>query len=156
MVAWLDNPLRELEALRREIDRAFSDAGYDRAAHPYSRVSFLPGRSARAYPLLNLSEDKDNLHVEGLAPGVNPATIEVTVVRDQLTVSGEKSALNGDIKPEAIHRNERAAGKFVRTVTLPCEVDEGRVRAEYKNGLLAITLPKAETAKPRKITVNAG
>ncbi|MGE5820412.1 MAG: Hsp20/alpha crystallin family protein, partial [Deltaproteobacteria bacterium] len=58
-----------------------------------------------------------------------------------------------EIKPEAVHRNERASGKFVRTIDLPVEVDEGRIQAEYKNGLLVVTLPKAEKARPKQINV---
>lgn len=154
MVAWMRDPFRELEALRREVDRVFNGFSLDRMAPPFSRESFLPGRSARAYPLINLSEDKDNLYIEALAPGVDPSTLNISVVREQLTITGEKPVVPSDIKPEAYHRNERAAGKFTRTITLPVEVDEGKVQAAYRNGLLAITLPKAEVAKPKQITVN--
>ncbi len=156
MMAWMRDPFRELEALRHEVDKVFNGFSLDRMVPPFSRVSFLPGRSARAYPLLNLSEDKDNLYIEALAPGIDPATLNITVVRDQLTLSGEKPAIPSNIKPEAYHRNERAAGKFIRTVTLPVEVDEGKVQAAYRNGLLVITMPKAEAAKPKQITINVG
>jgi HSP20 family protein len=68
-------------------------------------------------------------------------------------MAGGKTRIAGDVKPEAFHRSERASGKFVRTVDLPLEVDEGGVRAEYKNGLLVVTIPKAEKAKPKQINV---
>jgi HSP20 family protein len=68
-------------------------------------------------------------------------------------MAGEKTRIAGDVKPEAFHRSERASGKFVRTVDLPLEVNEGGVQAEYKNGLLVITIPKAEKAKPKQINV---
>ena len=58
-----------------------------------------------------------------------------------------------DVKPEAFHRSERATGKFVRHIELPVEVDENKVQADYKHGLLNVTLPKAEKAKPKQITV---
>ena len=74
-------------------------------------------------------------------------------MQNRLTLSGEKSRTPGEIKPEAFHRNERASGKFVRTIDLPVEVDEARIQAEYKNGLLMITLPKAEKARPKQINV---
>ena len=145
------DPLRELEAIRRQFDRLFSNAGdWDR---PFSRISFLPGLAARNYPLMNVSEDKDNVYVEALAPGLDPDTLQISVLQDTLRISGEKAALNDNIKPEAFHRRERAAGKFVRTMALPVEVNSDAVSAEYKNGILMITLPKTEKAKPKQIQV---
>lgn len=148
------NPYREYDLLRREIDRAFEMfGGNGGSAWPFSRVSFLPGRSARAYPMMNLSEDDEALYIEALAPGVDPETLDIRLLRNQLSVSGEKRVLPGDLKSESYHRNERSAGRFVRTLNLPVDVDEGRITADYRNGLLLITLPKAEAAKPRQITV---
>ena len=144
-------PFRELDALRREIERAFDDYGTWR--RPFSRTSFLPGASARAYPLLNVAEDKDAIYVEALAPGIEPDSLEITVHDGQLRIAGEKPAIK-DIKAEAYHRSERSAGKFVRTTALPTAVDSAKVTAQYKNGLLLITLPKAEEAKPKQISVN--
>jgi HSP20 family protein len=139
-----------MEELRHEIDRAFEQFG---RAEPFSRVAFLPGRSARRYPLINLYEDKDALYVEALAPGVNPDSLNLTVIRNTLTISGEKRTVPNDVKSEDFHRSERAAGKFVRSIDLPLEVDEDHMTARYKNGLLLVTLPKAEKAKPKQITV---
>jgi HSP20 family protein len=75
-------------------------------------------------------------------------------MQNRLTLSGEKSPISSDVKPEAFHRNERASGKFLRTLDLPVEVDDGSVEAEYKNGLLRVTVPKAEKAKPKQIKVS--
>ena len=147
-------PFREMDALRREMDRVFRDWGY--LSTPLFRAAFLPGRAARNYPMINLNEDKDAFYVEALAPGVEPSSLEVTVVHNTLTISGEKKPAGADANPEAFHRAERAAGKFVRTVDLPKEVDDKRISADYKNGLLLITLPKAEKAKPKQITVKVG
>lgn len=146
------NPWRELEALRRDIDHAFNNVGPTNS--PSFRSSFLPGRAARQYPLVNLSEDRDYLYVEALAPGVDPASIDVAVMRNVLTISGEKRRLPEDLKAEAIHRSERAAGKFVRSIELPIEIDSEHVKAEYKHGLLRVTLPKAAAAKPKQINVS--
>ncbi len=145
------DPFAEMEALRREIDRAFE--GFGLGTLPFSQVAFLPGRSPRQYPLINLHEDKDSLYVEALAPGIDPNSLNLTVVHNNLTISGEKLQNSSQIKPEAFHRNERASGKFVRTVELPVEVDGGNVKAEYENGLLVVSLPKAEKAKPKQISV---
>ena len=145
--AW--NPM---DALRRDINRAFQNAGFSN--EPSFRTAFLPGRGARRYPLINLAEDRDHLYIEALAPGVDPSTIDLSVIRNTMTISGEKRRHPEDIKPEAFHRSERAAGKFVRTVELPVEVDADQVKAEYKHGILMVTLPKAAAAKPKQISVS--
>jgi HSP20 family protein len=149
MAEW--NPSTDVEALRREIGRAFEDFGIERG--PSNRVAFLPGREPRRYPLVNLLEDKDHIYVEALTPGVDPQSINLTALQNRLTLAGEKSSIPGDIKLEAFHRNERASGKFVRTIDLPVEIDETSIKAEYKNGLLVVTLPKAEKAKPKQISI---
>jgi HSP20 family protein len=149
MAQW--DPWREMEGLRREIDRAFEQVGL-RLPPPF-RTAFLPGRAAREYPLLNRHEDKDAVYVEALAPGLDPASINVSVVRNTVTISGEKKGIPGAVKTEAVHREERAAGRFTRTLELQVEVDENKIQAEYKNGLLLLTLPKAEKAKPKQISI---
>jgi HSP20 family protein len=70
-----------------------------------------------------------------------------------LTIGGEKRRLPADVKPEALHRSERATGRFVRSIALPVEVDVDNVQADYTHGLLSITLPKTERAKPQQIAV---
>jgi HSP20 family protein len=149
MAEW--NPLQEVEALRREIDRAFQ--GFGLGDEPSHRVAFLPGQWPRRYPLINLLEDSDNLYIEALTPGVDAQTLNVTVQQNRLTVSGEKTRISPDVTPEAFHRSERASGKFVRTFDLPMEIDSEAIHAEYKNGLLILTLPKAENTKPKQIQV---
>jgi HSP20 family protein len=97
--------------------------------------------------------------VEAMAPGVDPDTMQLSVVGNTLSIAGEKRRVAGDVQPEAFHRSERATGKFVRHIELPVEVvdvDEGKVQAEYTNGLLTVTLPKAEKAKPKQIAVQVG
>ena len=150
MAQW--NPWQVMDALRREIDQSFERTGVQL---PPFRTAFLPGRAAREYPLINLHEDKDTVYIEALAPGLDPASLNVSVVRNILTLSGEKPRVATEVKPEAFHREERAAGKFVRNIELPVEieVDESKVKAEYKNGLVLVTLSKAEKAKPRQISV---
>lgn len=156
MVTHTWNPFRELESLRREVERAFEDFGSTPWTRPSLRTWLVPGSTSRAYPLVNVSDDKDALYVEALAPGINPDTLEISVHRNALRIAGEKQALTTDIKPEAFHRNERGAGKFVRVVELPAEVNRDHVKADYKNGVLLITLPKAEAAKPKQISVHVG
>lgn len=149
MAEW--NPWQTLESLRREIDRVFDNPVVQQ--EPGSRAAFLPGRAARRYPLINFAEDQEALYVEALAPGVDPGTLDVHVLRNTLTISGEKRRVVGDVKPEAFHRSERATGKFVRNIDLPVEVDEHKVQADYTNGILTIVLPKTEKARPKQIAV---
>lgn len=146
------NGANGLDSLRREIDRAFDDFGVWK--WPFSRSSFLPGMGARQYPLVNVAEDEDHFYVEALAPGLNPESLDVSLHQRQLRIEGEKAGISGEISREAFHRNERSAGRFVRVTTLPADVDADKIAAEYKNGLLLITLPKHEKAKPKKISVN--
>jgi HSP20 family protein len=103
--------------------------------------------------LINLLEDKDHIYIEALTPGVDPQSFNISVTQNRLTMGGEKSRITGDVRPEAFHRSERASGKFVRTFDLPVAVDDASVQAEYKNGLLVVTVPKAEKAKPKQINV---
>jgi HSP20 family protein len=156
MAEW--NPWQEMHRLRYDIDRAFEQMGWSNGGRNGRTfpTAFLPGRAARAYPLVNVSEDADALHVTALAPGLDPAAVQVTMQDDRLTIAGEKLRVAAEIQPEAFHRSERAAGKFVRTVTLPSDVEHEKVQADYTNGLLVITLPKAEKAKPKQITVSVG
>ena len=104
MAEW--SPFEEMEAMRREIDRAFE--GFGLGQQPWQQA-FLPGRGPRRYPLINLLEDQDHVYVEALTPGVDPQTLNVTLEQNRLTLSGEKSRVPSEIKPEAFHRSERPA-----------------------------------------------
>ena len=143
-------PFTEMDALRREIERAFDDFGGPRRRDEGA----LPGTTRAGYPMLNVSADNDHVVVTALAPGLDTEKLDISVEHDVLRIAGEKAALSGDIRPERFHRNERGAGRFIRTLTLPAAVDADKVTAEYRNGLLTVTLPKAETAKPRRISVS--
>jgi HSP20 family protein len=152
MAEW--NPWQNLETLRREINRVFEDSSMFN--EPFARTAFLPGRSARRYPLINIHEDRDAVYVEALAPGVDASSLNITVLRNVLTIEGEKRRVPSEVQPEAFHRSERATGKFVRNIEMPVEIDEDKVQADYQRGLLLIRLPKAEKAKPKQINVQVG
>ncbi|HUW60701.1 MAG TPA: Hsp20/alpha crystallin family protein [Candidatus Bathyarchaeia archaeon] len=149
-LAW--SPWREIDAFRREVERAFDSFGRGRT-YPLPGGPLLAEQFARSYPYINLSEDKDHVYIEAIAPGVDSQSLEISIVGDTVRVAGEKQAIKMEVKPEAYHRNERQAGKFIRTITLPVEVDGDKVTADYANGLLLIKLAKAEAAKPRQISV---
>ena len=149
------DPFRELESLRREMDRAFrgvADAlGLRTAAESAGNVL---RRATRPYPRVNVSQDAENVYVEAMAPGLEPNSVEITVLRDQLTLSGERVPTGTAVDRDAYHRSERSVGRFTRTLTLPSEVDDEKVTADYENGILYLTLQKVERARPRKINVH--
>jgi HSP20 family protein len=145
--------LAEMGRMRGEIDRILGEDGLSSWTFPFSRISFLPGRASRAYPLINISEDNNNFYVDALAPGLDPETLKVSVTGDQLVISGEKRPLPKNTKSEFIHRSERAAGPFTRSLSLSSGVESDQVQAHYTHGVLKIVLPKVEAAKPRQIAV---
>jgi len=143
----------DMERVRREIDRVLGEDRVSAWSFPFSRVSFLPGRASRSYPLMNIGEDAENVYVHALAPGIGPDTLNVSVTGDQLMISGQKTPLPDDVKPEDVHRSERSAGQFVRSVSLASAVDREKVQANYKDGVIRIVLPKSEAAIPRQVQV---
>lgn len=146
------NLFDDMDVLRREIDQIFHSF-MTPAERSFRRSAFLPGYGARQYPLINLSEDKDMFYVEALAPGIDPEKLTISITGNVLTLSGEKIKSAADVKPEAFHRSERAAGRFVRTIELPMEIDREKVEASYKEGILMISLPKKEESKPKEIQI---
>lgn len=105
----------------------------------------------RTYPGIRLYQNNERATVLAEVPGVNPDTIDVTVQDDQLTLKAEKNTE----KPEGAReiRSERPEGSFTRVVSLPFRVDSNQVNAKYSNGVLEVSLPRAEEDKPRKIAV---
>jgi HSP20 family protein len=117
-------------------------------------VNRLFGRHAVGGPLMNVWSDDQNVYVEADLPAIDPEKLDVSVAEgNQLTVSGERFA--PEVPGAVWVRQERPAGKFSRAVTLPVLVDADNVEARYEHGVLKLTLPKSEAAKPRKITVKA-
>ncbi|GJQ26800.1 MAG: molecular chaperone Hsp20 [Phycisphaerae bacterium] len=113
------------------------------------------GREARArtFPALNIWEEGDHLFAEAELPGLGMEDIELFVVGSELTIKGQRKPM---VEENAnYHRRERGVGEFCRTVTLPVEIDADKVEATLKNGVLTVKLPKAEAARPRKISVRS-
>jgi HSP20 family protein len=109
------------------------------------------GRHPGLFPALNAWADDDNLYVEAEIPGLGLDDVEITVLGEDLTLSGERQDVLED--GTSHHRRERGIGPFSRTLRLPYTVDADEVEAQLKDGVLTITLPKAETLRPRRITV---
>jgi len=140
--------LDELNSLRREIDDAFRVAG---VARPLA-TTFLAPSSTRRFPLINLSEDEGQICLDALLPGVDPKELQLSLLRETITVSGARKSV-AEIRGGLVHRNELGSGKFSRTVDLPSEIDPDKTSAEYRDGVLRITMAKSEHAKPKKIEV---
>lgn len=104
-------------------------------------------------PALDVHEDKDNYVVQAELPGVKKEDIEVSLNDGVLSISGERKSETRHQTAE-VHRAERFFGRFQRTVTLPTAVSADKIQAAYKDGVLTVTLPKTEEAKPRKIDVS--
>lgn len=105
-----------------------------------------------AFPLVNVFQDGDDFVLVAELPGVKKEHLEVQVRGDTLRLQGKKTIAYDD--KASAHRRERSAGQFDRTLTLPAEVDATKVAAEYRDGVLTLRLPRAESAKPRTVTIN--
>lgn len=110
-------------------------------------------RTSAFSPAMDVYQDKDNVMVETVLPGVDPDKVEISVENDVLTLSGT-SEEKREVKNEDYYRKEIRQGSFSRSVILPMTVKADQAEAHYDKGILKITLPKAEEAKPKKITVN--
>ena len=113
-------------------------------------TGFGPG----LFPLINVTEDKDRLYVRAELPGITANEIEISATGNSLSIAGERK-LATENEAASYHRREREAGVFRRTITLPNDIDSDKVEASYNNGILTVTLPKAELSKPKQIAVKA-
>jgi len=144
-LSWPGFGFERLSSLRDEIDRLFEAplAGFAR------NNQLLSGWT----PALDVYEQKDNVVVRAELPGMKKEEIEVSLHDNTLSISGERK-YEETHKDKEIYRAERFFGRFQRSVTLPTLVSGDKVKAQYKDGLLTVTLPKAEEAKPKHIDVN--
>lgn len=137
----------DIETLWHEMDKAFTGLRFT------PPVAGLVDHAFGNYPSIRLHEGPEALYVEAMVPGVAPDTLNLSVVRRTLTLSGEKRPLHTDAEPKVFHRKERSEGRFERRFTLPMEVDTDKVNAEYADGLLRVTLPKLGQDTPRQISI---
>jgi HSP20 family protein len=136
------SPFADLDNMRRQMDRLF-DAYRDR---PVGRAG------AGVFPSVNITEDVEAYYVSAELPGVKTADLELNVTANQLTLAGERT-IPEEAADVRYHRREREAGRFSRAIAMPGDVDADRVKAKLVDGVLTVTVPKAEKAKPRQITV---
>jgi HSP20 family protein len=135
------DPFRELQ---KEVGRLFD------SLDPFQSL-----RHVRQYPPINVYDAGDGYILSAQLPGLSPGDIELTITGETLTIRGERKRSEG-VKDDNFRRQERPIGRWSRTITLPDRVDSDQVSASFSNGILTVTLQKAESAKPRHITVASG
>jgi HSP20 family protein len=145
-----------MNRVRNPFNALFSEVTsvQEEMARLFNRVSPFTAPAVSGPPL-NVWEDDQTLYVEADLPGLDPAKLDVTVTEgNQLSIQGERPV--PDVKGAVWVRQERPAGRFTRAVSLPALVDADKVEATYTDGVLRLTLPKHEAAKPRKVQVRTG
>lgn len=139
------NLLNPVDQLRKEMDRVLS--GF---AGALTGAAAVP---SYGQPPINMWETPDAVYAEMEVPGLKSDQLEVAVVGNELSIKVDRPEI--DEQGVTYHRRERGVGSFARVVRLPVEVDPGRVEAALRHGVLTVTMPKAEAARPRKIQVAA-
>ena len=139
------DPFREMAALQERVNRAFGDMSRQYDGDLTTRGSWIPAVDI-------YQTDNHTLVLKVELPDVVREDIDLRVENNILTITGQKQR-DKDVKEEQYHRIERTFGSFTRTFTLPPTVDAGKIGAEFKNGVLSVTLPLREDAKPRQIQV---
>jgi HSP20 family protein len=140
----------ELDRLQREVNSLFNDSPSIRGG----------GR----WPALNVGSTDSSVEVYAFVPGLEPSSIDVSLDRGVLSIAGERKPTvprngnggsnGGNTERQTLHVNERFDGRFRRVVSLPDDIDPNAVTADYRDGVLRVSIARRESAKPRRITVN--
>jgi HSP20 family protein len=142
----LREPAANSTTLERQINRLFNEAlgGLD--------WQYRDNVAAAWVPPVDIFEEADSIKILAEVPGVKPEDVQISVEDNRLTIRGSKEQV-AEQKAERVHRYERVYGTFERSFTLPATVDSSKIKATYENGVLTVTLPKVDRAKPRQIQV---
>ena len=145
LVKW--SPWREMPALYNRFNRLFDD--------PFFRVGQMDDDAGMGLwnPAVDLYEKDDHFMIKAELPGVDKKDIKIDLQDRLLTLSGERTYDN-EVKEENYYRRERSYGKFQRVFTLPADVDSDKIKAEFKDGVLQIEVPKPEEKKAKQVTVH--
>lgn len=133
----------EMDRLRRQMDRIAGAFFGDQESR------LMP---SGVFPAINLTEGKDNYYVRAELPGIKPQDVDIQATGRNLSISGERR-IPSEGENARYHRREREAGKFSRVVSLPDEINADKIDAQLLNGILSVTIAKAEAVKPKQITV---
>ena len=145
LVKW--SPWREMPTLQNRFNRLFDD--------PFFRVGQMDDDAGMGLwnPAVDLYEKDDHFMIKAELPGVDKKDIKIDLQDRLLTLSGERTYDN-EVKEENYYRRERSYGKFQRAFTLPADVDSDKIKAEFKDGVLQIEVPKPEEKKAKQVTVH--
>ena len=144
LVRW--DPFGNVRVLHRHMDRVFDDG--------FRGPRVLTWEPAELGFALDVYENDDALVVKGALPGVRPDEVDISVTEDILTIKGETKS-EEETKDGSYHRRELRYGAFARSIALPTLVNHDKAEATFENGILTITLPKAEEVKPKSIKIAA-
>jgi HSP20 family protein len=145
IVRW--DPFRDLVGLQERMNRMF-DESYRGAGRGEDW-----GLGGAWAPPVDIYEKDGNIVVKAELPGVDPKDVDIRVENNTLTIRGERKVDN-EVKQEHYHRVERAYGTFTRSFSLPSVLDQEKIKAEFKDGVLQVTLPKHERALPKQINIS--
>lgn len=135
----------ELNRMQTLLDQVFPSTG----------ASSIRSMAGASFPVLNVGTTPASVEVQALAPGLDPAKLEITVDRGLLVIAGERrSELPPQGERTTVYANERFTGRFRRVISLPEDADPARVDASYRDGVLRISVAKRESSLPRRIEVN--
>ena len=148
IVRW--EPFRDLVSLQDRMNRLFDDSFRGVGRGTGEEDWALGGSWA---PAVDIFEHEGNIVLKAELPGVDTKDVDVKVENNVLTLQGERK-FDNEVKKESYHRVERAYGAFSRSFTLPTVVDTDKIKAEFKEGVLRVTLPKREEAKPKQISIS--
>ena len=137
------NQWGEMDRLRRELN-ALIDGSYGNS---------LTEPSAGVFPLINVTEDANNFYIRAELPGIKAEELDISVTGDSFSISGERK-IPEEQADSKYHRRERESGSFSRILNLPSQIDTSKVEAGTSDGILKVTLPKSEAAKPKQISVS--
>ncbi len=140
--SWL--PLNDVSRTLREVDRVFNLVNHAAGVHSVSRKN---------YPVIDIYNQEDTTTLIAEVPGISPDKLELTVLDDSLVLKGER--LTEYATGQECVCCERPHGSFSRTISLPDTVDPESIQADYKDGVLTVTMQKAAVAKPRKIEIQS-
>jgi len=147
LIRW--DPFREMSSLQERMNRLLADY---RTRSPFGEEEMAQGAWI---PAVDIYETKESIVLNVELPGVTKEDISLEVKDSTLTIKGEKK-LEKNVKEENFHRMERTYGSFTRAFTLPSTVQQDKVKAKFRDGILEIMLPKAEEARPKQIKVDVG
>lgn len=145
LVKW--NPWKEMSVLQNRMNSLFNEPFF-RSGREEDELSM-----GAWYPAVDMFENDDKIVIKAELPGMKKNDFSVDVKDRVLTLSGERNYDN-EVKEENYYRRERTYGKFKRAFNLPADVDADNIKAEFKDGVLKVEIPKPEAQKPKQITVH--